>query len=197
MRGYAKFPARFRYRRIPTRVQGDWAFCDPAFSGTRPPPQSSPSPLRPNGHTASPHKPTGGQPTEAWMCQYRRWSLQGTWRWRKTCIQPRPGSWMLPMYWRHSPLVGCAITGSGKWLQARSHSGSSRSSQPEHVACSCFKVGGPMVPLYSEQPIRRSVLFHPLYCVVAPIVSIESSRPITHPNTIDPAAACLHSLPSK
>ncbi len=128
---------------------------------------------------ASPQKPTGGQPTEAWMCQYRRSPLQGTWRWRKTCIQPRPGSWMLPMYWRHSPLVGCAITGSGKWLQARSHSGSSRSSQPEHVACSCFKVGGSMVPLSGEQPIRRSVLFHPLYCVVTPTITIESSLPIT------------------
>src|SRR3989442_1695647 len=90
---------------------------------------------------------TGCQPTDAGTCQYCRRSLPGTWRWRKTCTQPRPGYCALPMYCRHSPLAGCAITGSGKWLQASAHSGSVRSSQPEPVACSSSTGCGAMVDL--------------------------------------------------
>ena len=57
---------------------------------------------------------TGCQPTDACTCQYCRRPLPGIWRWRKTCTQPRPGYCALPIYCRHSPLAGCAITGSGK-----------------------------------------------------------------------------------
>src|SRR5216683_4287859 len=123
---------------------------------------------------------TGCQPTDAGTCQYCRRPLPGTWRWRKTCTQPRPGYCALPRYCRHSPLAGCAITGSGKWLQACAHSGSVRSSQPEPIACSYSTGGGAMVDLqnaYADPPCGRITACSPARWTCCERVDTGAPRP--------------------